>query len=179
MEQAGWTVADKVTPRTMLQMGWAMFFDRPYPTAPFSSLYLFGRSQDIGFQIQTGNSPRHRHHVRFWQLQPDPEREDEHLTFWQDIFRIFNSRKKQQIWIGTATHDIGPFALRMRTLQVTHQIDKETTRERDFLIESLEHANTIKRHEVIPAGEPIKFRGQTFGVNIVTDGTLHVVELKK
>ncbi|HJP80820.1 MAG TPA: LssY C-terminal domain-containing protein [Candidatus Saccharimonadales bacterium] len=178
MERAGWTVADKVTPRTMLQMGWAMFFDRPYPTAPFSSLYLFGRSQDIGFQIQTGNSPRHRHHVRFWQLQSDPERENEHLTFWQDIFRIFHGRKKQ-IWIGTATHDIGPFAIRMRTFQVTHQIDKETTRERDFLIGSLENANAIKRLEIIPAGEPIKFRGQTFGVNIVTDGTLHVVELKK
>lgn len=180
MERAGWTVADKVTLKTMAKMGWAMLRRRSYPTAPFSSLYLFGRKQDIGFQIQTGIpvSPRHRHHVRFWQLKADPKESHEHTTFWQDIFQLFTG-KKQQIWIGAATHDIGPFAFRVRNLQVTHQIDKETTRERDFVITTLEKANALKRHEVIPAGEPIKFRGQTFGVNIVTDGTLHVVELKR
>ncbi|MDX2776175.1 LssY C-terminal domain-containing protein [Streptomyces caniscabiei] len=180
MKQAGWSVADKVTPKTMVKMGWAVLFERPYPTAPFSSLYLFGRKQDIGFQIQTGTptSPRHRHHVRFWQLEADPKELHEHTTFWQDIFQLFTA-KKQQIWIGAATHDIGPFAFRVRNLQVTHQIDKETSRERDFIISTLRHAGVLKRHEVIPAGEPIKFRGQTFGVDIVTDGTLHVVELKK
>ena len=180
MERAGWTVADKVTLKTMVKMGWAVLFKRSYPTAPFSSLYLFGRKQDIGFQIQTGvpASPRHRHHIRFWQLGADPKASHEHTTFWQDIFQLF-STKKQQIWIGAATHDIGPFAFRVRNLQVTHLIDKETTRERDFVISTLQQAGALKRHEVIPAGEPIKFRGQTFGVDIVTDGTLHVVELKK
>lgn len=180
MERAGWSVADKVTPKTMARMGFAMLFKRPYSTAPFSSLYLFGRRQDIGFQIQTGTpiSPRHRHHVRFWQLEADPKSSHEHTTFWQDIFHLFTG-KKQQIWIGTATHDIGPFAFRVRNLQLTHQIDKETTRERDFLITTLNQAGALKSHEIIPAGEPIKFRGQTFGVDIITDGTLHVVELRK
>jgi hypothetical protein len=36
----------------------------PYPTAPFSTLYLFGRGQDIGFQKAIDDSPRKRHHIR-------------------------------------------------------------------------------------------------------------------
>jgi len=46
----------------------AFVLSSPYPTAPFSTLYLFGRSQDIGFQKAFGNSPRKRHHIRFWAL---------------------------------------------------------------------------------------------------------------
>lgn len=177
MQRAGWREADKPTLKNSLRMGFAMALNQPYPTAPFSKLYLFGRKQDIGFQIQTGNSPRHRHHVRFWQLESDQE-PSVHTTFWQDIFRLFTA-KKQQIWIGAATHDVGPFALRVRNLQLTHQIDDQTNKERDFVIQTLETAKVIRRQEVISAGEPVKFRGQTFGVNIVTDGTLHVIELKQ
>lgn len=179
MARAGWTIADKVTIGSMIRMGWAMTLKRNYPTAPFSSLYLFGRKQDIGFQIQTGNpiSPRHRHHVRFWQLETPDAKTNDHLTFWQEILQLFTS-KKQQIWIGTATHDIGPFALRIRNLQITHQIDKETNKERDFMINTLKNIGALKRTETIAAGDAVSFRGQTFGVNITTDGTLQVVELR-
>ena len=179
MKKAGWHIADKSTPRNALKFAYAMAFKHSYPTAPFSQLYLFGRRQDIGFQIQTGNppTPRHRHHIRFWQLLPDDrERPNQHITFWQNIFQLFSTRERQ-IWIGTATHDVGPFALRVRTLQLTHQIDEHTDRERDFVINTLKENSLIHRDETIPAGSPIKFRGQTFGVNIVTDGTLKVIEL--
>lgn len=178
MEKAGWFIADKPSIRNMMREGLAILFKRSYPTAPFSNLYLFGRKQDIGFQIQTGRpaSPRHRHHVRFWQLQTEEE-PHKHISFWENIFRIFPVRKRQ-IWIGAATHDIKPFALRIQNLQITHQIDKETNKERDYLINTLEKAGLIKRCETLSAGDPIRFRGQTLGVNIVTDGTLRVVELK-
>lgn len=178
MEKAGWFIADKPSLRNMVREGFAILFKQSYPTAPFSSLYLFGRKQDIGFQIQTGRpaSPRHRHHVRFWQLQTEEE-PHKHISFWENIFRIFPVRKRQ-IWIGAATHDIKPFALRIQNLQITHQIDKETNKERDYLIATLERAGMIKRCETLSAGDPIRFRGQTLGVNIVTDGTLRVVELK-
>ena len=43
-------------------------FNSPYPTAPFSTLYLFARGQDVGFQKAIDSSPRKRHHVRFWAL---------------------------------------------------------------------------------------------------------------
>jgi hypothetical protein len=177
MTNAGWHKADEGSIRTNLRLAWAVLFNRSYPTAPFSRLYLFGRQQDIGFQIPTNGSPRHRHHVRFWQLRPDQPNHAHH-TFWENIFKLFKHKEKQ-IWIGAATHDIGPFALRVRTLQVTHKIDAQTDRERDFLLQTLAHSGSIKRQETIKAGEPLNFRGQTFGINIVTDGTLHVVELKR
>lgn len=180
MQKAGWFPADKATPKNTLRFAYAMLFRRPYPTAPFSKLYLFGRYQDLGYQIQTGTPPTpwHRHHIRFWQLLPDdPEKPHQHVTFWQNIFKLFAANKRQ-IWIGAATHDIGPFALRVNSLQVTHQIDKFTNAERDFVISTLEESKSIARCETIPAGEPVKFRGQTFGVSIVTDGTLQVVELR-
>lgn len=176
MTRAGWYTADQGSIRTNLRLAWAVVFNRPYPTAPFSRLYLFGRQQDIGFQIPTNGSPRHRHHVRFWQLSPDQPQHTHH-TFWHIIFQVFHHKQKQ-IWIGAATHDIGPFALRIQTLQITHKIDARTNRERDFVLQSLHTAKLIKRQETIQAGEPLKFRGQTFGINIVTDGTLEVAELK-
>lgn len=180
MRKAGWFNADPPTLKNAIHQAYATLFNQQYPTSPFSKLYLFGRHQDIGFQIQTGNppTPRHRHHIRFWQLLPDdPAKPHQHVTFWQNVFKLFTARKRQ-IWIGAATHDIRPFALRVRTLQVTHQIDQYTDIERDYVIDSLKKAGLIRRLEVINAGEPIKFRGQTFGVNIVTDGTLNVIELK-
>lgn len=180
MQKAGWFAADKATPKNTLRFAYAMLFKRPYPTAPFSKLYLFGRYQDLGFQIQTGTPPTpwHRHHIRFWQLLPDdPDKPHQHVTFWQNIFKLFTERKRQ-IWIGAATHDVGPFALRIRNLQLTHKIDEHTDVERDFVISTLSDAGLIQQCETIPAGEPLKFRGQTFGVNIVTDGTLQVLELR-
>lgn len=176
MQQAGWYQADEGSIRTNLRLAWAVVCNRSYPTAPFSRLYLFGRQQDIGFQIPTNGSPRHRHHVRFWQLRPD-QPDHAHHAFWHNIFLPF-APKQKQIWIGAATHDIGPFAFRMRTLQVTHRIDAQTDRERDYVIHTLQSTGKIKHHATIQAGQPLKFRGQTFGVNIVTDGTLQVLELK-
>jgi hypothetical protein len=177
MKKAGWTVADKVTPATMWRMAVATVLGRQYPTAPFSSLYLFGRKQDIGFQIQTGNppSPRHRHHVRFWQLKKPVH---EHETFWQALLNRF-VRPKHQIWIGAATHDIAPFAFRWRNLQLTHQIDANTNTEREFVISTLKKSRQLGPVATITSGEQLTFRGQTFGVNIVVDGEIKVIALKR
>ncbi len=41
-------------------MARAFVLNTPYPTAPFSTLYLFGRGQDIGFEKAIGDSPRRR-----------------------------------------------------------------------------------------------------------------------
>ena len=64
----GWSEADRLGVASSWCMIRAFVFNRPYPTAPFSTLYLFGRRQDIGFQKAIDNSPRKRHHIRFWAL---------------------------------------------------------------------------------------------------------------
>ena len=64
----GWSEADRLGVASSWRMVQAFVLNSPYPTAPFSTLYLFGRGQDIGFQKAIDNSPRKRHHIRFWAL---------------------------------------------------------------------------------------------------------------
>src|SRR6185312_13000062 len=64
----GWSEADRLSLASSWGMVRAFVLNTPYPTAPFSTLYLFGRGQDIGFQKAIDNSPRKRHHIRFWAL---------------------------------------------------------------------------------------------------------------
>ena len=64
----GWSEADRLGLASSWDMIRAFVFNSPYPTAPFSTLYLFGRGQDIGFQKAIDDSPRKRHHIRFWAL---------------------------------------------------------------------------------------------------------------
>ena len=62
---AGWSQADQLGVASSWRMIRAFVFNSPYPTAPFSTLYLFGRAQDVGFQKAIDNSPRKGHHIRF------------------------------------------------------------------------------------------------------------------
>ncbi len=179
MEKAGWSVAEKGLMKNM-RMALAMLFEDHYPGAPMSRLFLFGRSQDLGFQLQDGNSPspRHRHHVRFWKIKR-PKEKDEHHDFWHNLMRIFRSQKSE-VWIGAATHDVSFIAFRMRNFQLTHQIDSDTNKERDFLINTLKVSQKIRGEtEEITSGHELEFRGQTFGVNIIVDGKLKVIRLKR
>ena len=177
MKRAGWETADRVGFKSSWKMVQAYLVGTPYPTAPFTNLYLFGRKHDLGFQIQTGSppSPAHRHHVRFWRLKKPVH---EHETFWQSILNKF-MRPKRQIWIGAATHDVAPFAFRWRNLQFTHGIDEDTNKEREFLISTLRDSGQLGRVKTVKSGDQLKFRGQTFGVNIVVDGEIKVLALKK
>ena len=66
----------------------------------------------------------------------------------------------------------------MRNLQITHQIDSDTNKERDFLINTLKEVDRIRGVEAVESGHQLAFRGQTFGVNIVVDGQLKIVKVK-
>lgn len=183
MKTAGWTVAGKSTIASTLKLLLAIVFQRSYPEAPFSKLYLFGRHQDIGFQMQTGDppSPRHRHHVRFWQLHEEHitkhSSHHEHATFWRRLLHTISGTNT--VWIGAATHDVGPLAIRRRNGQITHQISQYTEDERDFIIETLQNAGLIRSKHVVNAGAPLKINGQTFGVSIIVDGNVVVIRLRR
>lgn len=178
MQTAGWSVAAKGV-RANLRTIYAFLRKQAYPEATMSRLFLFNRPHDIGFQLQDGGSPspRHRHHVRFWKLEA-PVETDEHHDFWHQLMNLFK-RHKSEIWIGAATHDVRPVALRIRNLQLTHQINQDTNAERDYLIHTLSQVGRIKSTpEEVTSGHKLTFRGQTFGVNIIVDGRLKVVRLK-
>lgn len=177
MQKAGWRVADPKNIKTVIRMAFAVFFNRPYPTAPFGNYYVFGRKQDIGFQIAVGNSPRHRHHVRFWQLGTTSEHgHHAHHGFWQGLLKKFLHPKKQ-IWVGAAILDNG-LNVRRRNLQIDHSIESNTALEREFLVSSLKKAGVLKDQVNIKAGEPLHTRHQGFGETIIADGFVALCELK-
>ncbi len=180
MQRAGWYTADKSTFKNMFREALAIALDRSYPTAPFSNLYLFGRSFDIGFQLPRSKSmsPRARHHVRFWRLTADGNGDhQQHYNFWHDQFKHLLGTDKE-VWIGAALDDTGPIGIRWRTGQITHKNDSNDTGERDFIIETLAAVHQIRQPKIIQAGEPFKFRGQALGTTFVCDGSIKLVKLK-
>ena len=54
------------SPWKQLRIAVNSVFRKADNTAPVSDLYLFGRKQDLAFEQPVGDSPRQRHHVRFW-----------------------------------------------------------------------------------------------------------------
>ena len=182
MQRAGWHVADESNMRNNLRALFAMVFNKPYPTAPFSTLYLFGRPFDVGFEKPSNpqNSPRSRHHVRFWRLElPEDDDHSIHFHFWHKRLKHLLGGKKE-VWIGAAIEDTSLFGIRWRSGTITHQINVNTDAERDLIIADLSSAHQVRVVDVVPAGEPFSFRGQTLGRGgpLICDGTLTVVELR-
>ena len=180
MTRSGWHQADKPSPANLARAAYAIVFDTMYLTAPFSAFYLFGRKFDIGFQmpIEGKSCPRHRHHVRFWQLRDEPAIDTKnHFGYWIERFRRFLG-KKRTIWIGAAIEDTQPVGFRWRNLQLTHHNSHEHTRERDFIIQTLRDTGVVTRTRTITDGEPFHMRSQNVGTSFIVDGNIRVVELK-
>jgi hypothetical protein len=178
MQKSGWDMADPLTVRTRLKMVWAVLLNKEYRTAPFGNHYVFGRKQDIGFQIPISRSPRHRHHVRFWRLGTTLlEDEHEHHSFWRKLLRRFLNKEKE-IWVGAAILDHG-LSLRARNLQIDHGVESDTTIERDFLVQTLKDAYVLRDAITIKAGEPLRTRHQGLGQTIIADGYVRLCEIKR
>jgi len=138
---AGWSEADRLGVASSTRMVRAFVFNSPYPTAPFSTLYLFGRGQDIGFQKAIDNSPRKRHHVRFWALSlARAEGTVGTASFWLNTDRP--PEDARVLWVGAGTRDTG-FSLTRLTFQVTHATDSDTNLERDYIIAELTNNRVI------------------------------------
>lgn len=138
---AGWSEADRLTPRSSWHMVRAFVLNSPYPTAPFSTLYLFGRGQDIGFQKAIDNSPRRRHHIRFWALSlTRAEATLGTADLWLKAHRPPDH--EHVYWVGAGTRDTG-FSLTQLTFQITHATDSDTNAERDYIVDDLRKNKVI------------------------------------
>jgi len=170
---AGWHGADPLGLRSSWRMTRAFVLNSPYPTAPFSTLFLFGRGQDTGFQQAIDNSPRKRHHVRFWALSlARVENELGQPSFWLNTDRPPDD--EPVLWIGAATRDTGLSVTRL-TFKITHATDSDTNAERDFVISELVKAGAISDVTSHRAGETLPVAKVN---HYVTDGDVSVATLK-
>jgi len=169
---AGWTEADALGLKSSWGMVKAFVFNRPYPTAPFSTLFLFGRGQDIGFQKAIDDSPRKRHHVRFWAAKL--ERNDDELgtaAFWLGTDRP--PPEAPALWVGAGTRDTG-ISLTRLSFQITHATDSDTNAERDFMVAELTRAGVIGEVTLHQAGQHLRAKPVN---HYVTDGEIAAADL--
>ena len=169
---AGWVEADRLGLASSWRMARAFVFNSPYPTAPFSTLYLFGRGQDIGFQKSIDNSPRRRHHIRFWALSLAHAEDTVGTTaFWMNTDRPPNDTRV--LWVGAGTRDTG-FSLTRLTFQFTHATDADTNVERDYIVSELVRTRQIGDVTSYQSGQHLAVgRFQHY----VTDGGVSVANL--
>lgn len=162
----GWAEADRLSLASSWKMALAFVLNRPYPTAPFSTLYLFGRRQDIGFQKAIDNSPRQRHHIRFWALSLTRAQQSwSDAGFWANTERPLTD--ETVLWVGAGTRDTG-LSLTRLTFQITHATDADTNAERDFIVAQLLSSGSIETVEIHKAGDNLPARVNRY----VTDGDI-------
>lgn len=181
MSQAGWYLADDMNLKTGFREFLSIVLNKSYPEAPLSSLYLFGKKQDIGFEIPTNRakSARTRHHVRFWQLSTPKydSQKHAHLSFWEEkLMRLFGNGT--DIWIGAATEETIPIDVQWYTGRLTHGGSHDDNRERDFIIQSLKDKKLVRTTHTTEPGKTVTFRGQQFRTIYITDGSIKVVKLR-
>ena len=168
----GWSEADRLGLASSWGMIRAFVLNSPYPTAPFSTLYLFGRGQDVGFQKAIDNSPRQRHHVRFWALSLTRAQD----TWGSEGFWMNTDRPPEDervIWVGAGTRDTGLSVTRL-SYQITHATDSDTNAERDYIIAELTKNQAIEAARVYQDGQLLP----TERVNhYVTDGEVMLARL--
>jgi hypothetical protein len=169
---AGWFGADPLSLASSWRMVRAFLLNTPYPTAPFSTLFLFGRGQDVGFQKPIGNSPRKRHHIRFW-AHDLAYAEDTRGTaeFWLNTDRPAGDAPV--LWVGAGTRDTG-FSLTQLTFQITHATDSDTNAERDFIMAELNKCKAIGEVTTYHEGQDIRVERVN---HYVADGDVSVADL--
>ena len=167
-----WSEADRLSLASSCGMIRAFVFNSPYPTAPFSTLYLFGRGQDIGFQKAIDNSPRKRHHIRFWALSQTRARDTWGAAgFWLNTERPSDSERA--LWIGAGTRDTG-LSLTRLSFQITHATDSDTNEERDYIIGELRKNRFIEAEKVYQAGQGLPSERVN---HYITDGEITLASL--
>jgi hypothetical protein len=113
----GWDAADPVAAESSFLIAYSVLLDRPYAEAPVSDLFVFGRKQDLAFEMPVGASASRRHHVRFWNSKE-------------------LGRGGVPLWIGAVTFDRS-VGLSHRTGQITHHIGPDIDAEREGLFADL------------------------------------------
>ena len=120
---AGWYAADPITLQSSIRIAADVVLHKPYPHAPVSDLYLWGRKQDAAFEQPHGDSPKQRHHVRFWRS------------------REVDANAKP-LWLGAATFD-ERVEISRTTGGITHKIGPDIDKERNKLVNDTIRGGTL------------------------------------
>jgi hypothetical protein len=158
LDAATWHVADTDNKKAVLNAFLETYDNKDYLTMPMSTLYLFGRKQDFGYEMAEPIAMvASRHHFRIWKAP----------FTWNG----------HEVWVGAGTHDIG-FAKDKRNGSVTHKIDPAVDGERDNIGSSLQKANKAKTLTYYLPPDPVQDAKNATGDGYHSDGKLLVIFLQ-
>jgi LssY-like putative type I secretion system component LssY len=155
---AGWVAVDKTTQDAVVHGLISTLSHEAYTEMPMSTLYLFGRSQDLSYaRAAPFEVAAIRHHLRVWKTS---------ATVGGEPF-----------WVGSCTHDNG-FEKDQRNGGVTHHIDANVDQERDFLQQSFAGAGVLAGSAYITPENPLTTASTATGGSFSSDGRIVVLDLK-
>ena len=177
MEQAGWYEADPHSLRKLPKYMLSTLFGWSYPNAPVSSLFLFGRKQEVAFEIPMEGGSGSRHHVRFWATTfKDKKRLTVRNIHWHH--RRMHVRDDTLLWVGAASLDVGLAPIR-HNLQITHMIHPDTNAERKLLVSQLKDAGLVASTQTVKLGSAYRLSNRAWRGSLHTDGKMIILKLKK
>ena len=151
--RAGWLIPDPITPKTSARIATASLAHQPYPTAPVSALYVFGRIQDLAFERPT-NDVQNRGHIRLWQTTQ----------------RLGG----QPVWLGQASYDHG-IELSGTSALPTHHISPAVDVERDAVGTDLARTGLVVTETREAFTPPVFVAYNGGGDYYASDGEVRVV----
>jgi hypothetical protein len=155
LDAASWRIADTDNKEAVLKAVLETYQKKDYLQMPMSTLYLFGRKQDYGYELaQAYSVVASRHHFRIWKAP----------VTWNG----------QTMWAGAGTHDIG-FEKDQRNGKVTHKIDPAIDGERDNIGQTLQTSGKVKSLYYYLPPDPVQGAKNATGGGYHSDGRILVV----
>jgi hypothetical protein len=157
LANAGWVQVDRDNKSAVITAILATISKQAYLTLPMSELMLFDRVQDYGFaHAEPLAVIAERHHFRIWKAP----------------FQVGG----QELWVGAGTHDIG-FERDQRNNGITHKIDPEIDKERDYIGRTLQETGMVARLSYVMPSKPNKEARTATGGTFRSDGRLLVIHM--
>jgi hypothetical protein len=156
---AGWDETERLSAGSAWHTAKATLSGSYYRTSPMSSLYLFGRKQDVGFQ-KVRTSIHERHHFRLWATP---------LRYGG-----------KPVWVGAASRDIGVYFTPKAWNLMTHAIDPDVDDARDYVLTDVLEAERVGELGFVAgvgAASPSAPRRNLMGAPWHTDGLRAVMAL--
>jgi len=158
-KNAGWVHVDKSVQEAVVGAIVQSLERTDYLTMPMSVLYLFGRGQDYGMaHAEPVKVAMSRNHLRVW-LAPD------------DLI------PGKTVWCVAATHDIG-FERDQRNNGVTHKIDADVDKEREYVNQTLTDTGMVRLRDHVTPKDPLTTAKTATGGEFHSDGRILVLVLQ-
>ena len=155
---AGWVSVDKTVQDAVIGGLVATLAQKAYTAMPMSTLYLFGRPQDLSYAHADPIAVAAiRHHLRVW--------------------KTGKTVGGSPLWVGSATYDNG-FEKDQRNGKLTHSIDPNIDKERDFLEQTFRAAGMTDWAAYVTPANPLTAAKTATGGSFYSDGRIAAISLK-